>query len=652
MSWAADIRTIVPADRVIEWRPGLPDGIPKRQNVCAEIFPGDFARDRITAAIEKCPAGGVILLKEGSFNLGTETLDIKKGITLRGQGPQKTKLYFAGTGVAIKMGNPSPGAIVDMEGTHLKGSRKIKLKGNSSIQAGDFVVVHQNSPPIVDPFQCSYCCEDRSSTRGYQAGTRCISQIIPVESRPDSQTLELKRPLYFDYQEEFDPEVYRWNMVKQVGLEDLYIERTNTGGDAMSDIIRLYGCAHCWVSNVETFRGQGAHVRNWFSYGNEIRDSFFNMGHNSMSGFGYNSGRNYGLLTWMANSDHLYENNIINSSRHAMIFEGGGSGVVYGYNYALNGLVYNDPTWVTGDASMHGAHPHMNLFEGNINERLSWDYTHGSSSHNMAFRNHIYRDSPGKTGGQRSVDLMRANTFATIVGNVLCIQGCGGGYEVQAGVRNAIYRFGYRSDGDGDHNNVDPRVKETLLRTGNYDYLSQQVRWDHGENRVFPFSNELPASLYRANIPAWASGFPWPLIGPDVVGYVNAIPAKVCYEKFASQGRFDANQCYSVSAPPPKYDDDADERSGFGAFQNVFSPLKGESLDILLSAPPGAFAKLSVVDRRGNTIRTLFEGTVGLVPNVAWDGNNGKGAIVSAGVYILMLKIDGNTTTRKVIVLK
>ena len=47
--------------------------------------------------------------------------------------------------------------------------------------------------------------------------------------------------------------------------------------------------------------------------------------------------------------------------------------------------------WVTGDASGHGVHGHMNLYEGNVNERVSFDYTHGSASGNTIFRNHIYQ---------------------------------------------------------------------------------------------------------------------------------------------------------------------------------------------------------------------------------------------------------------------
>jgi len=38
-----------------------------------------------------------------------------------------------------------------------------------------------------------------------------------------------------------------------------------------------------------------------------------------------------------------------------------------------------------GDLLTHGAHPYMNLFEGNVVDLLFFDGVHGSSSHNTAF---------------------------------------------------------------------------------------------------------------------------------------------------------------------------------------------------------------------------------------------------------------------------
>ena len=72
----------------------------------------------------------------------------------------------------------------------------------------------------------------------------------------------------------------------------------------------------------------------------------------------------------------------------------------------------------------------------------------------------------------------------------------------------------------------DPNVAATLLRHGNYDYVTNSVVWDPGIA-----DHDLPASLYRSGAPEWwCQETPWPAIGPDVAGYANDIPAKRRFE--------------------------------------------------------------------------------------------------------------------------
>jgi len=254
---------------------------------------------------------------------------------------------------------------------------------------------------------------------------------------------------------------------------------------------------------------------------------------------------NYGIRLFTVNSDHLIENNIIRRTRHSLIIEGPANGVVFGYNSSLEALVYNDFDWVAGDGSTHGAHPFMNLFEGNVLQRLSWDYSHGSASHNTAFRNHFYRDGPGKTGGLRAVELMRSNTFHNVVGNVLCLPGCQGTYFCDVSPDRCLFRLGYRSDGDSDTGGVDPQVESTLFAHGNFDYLTHAVSWDPTNS-----SHNLPASLYHSAQPAWwPAGLSWPPFGPHPAQPANVltgrIPAQVCYETIEAGSSFDPSTCYT-----------------------------------------------------------------------------------------------------------
>jgi hypothetical protein len=72
----------------------------------------------------------------------------------------------------------------------------------------------------------------------------------------------------------------------------------------------------------------------------------------------------------------------------------------------------------------------------------------------------------------------------------------------------------------------DTNVAATLLRHGNFDYVTNSVMWDP----AIP-NHDLPDSLYLSGKPAWwCQETPWPPIGPDVPGYSNPIPAQRGFE--------------------------------------------------------------------------------------------------------------------------
>src|SRR5579862_1217967 len=89
---------VIPEDRRIDWKPGIPGGIP--------VYPpfasvkdapygakGDGKNDDTAAiqkAIDACPLGKAVLLPAGTYRL-TARINLLKGIALRGEGPEKTK---------------------------------------------------------------------------------------------------------------------------------------------------------------------------------------------------------------------------------------------------------------------------------------------------------------------------------------------------------------------------------------------------------------------------------------------------------------------------------------------------------------------------------------------------------------------------------
>jgi hypothetical protein len=113
-----------------------------------------------------------------------------------------------------------------------------------------------------------------------------------------------------------------------------------------------------------------------------------------------------------------------------------------------------------------------------------------------------------------------------VVGSVLGTPGKSNRYEVLPGQpyddwsEMVIWALGVGSGVD------DPNVAATLLRHGNYDYVTHSVVWDPGIA-----NHDLPDSLYLDGKPDWwCQETPWPPIGPDVAGYYNDLPAKRRFE--------------------------------------------------------------------------------------------------------------------------
>jgi hypothetical protein len=87
-----------------------------------------------------------------------------------------------------------------------------------------------------------------------------------------------------------------------------------------------------------------------------------------------------------------------------------------------------------------------------------------------------------------------------------------------------VYKLGYPSD-CGINEVTDPQVAATILRHGNFDYVSNATVWDPGIT-----VRDLPPSLYLDAAPAYFGSVPWPPIGSDVTPMVSDIPAKIRFD--------------------------------------------------------------------------------------------------------------------------
>jgi len=75
----------------------------------------------------------------------------------------------------------------------------------------------------------------------------------------------------------------------------------------------------------------------------------------------------------------------------------------------------------------------------------------------------------------------------------------------------------------------DPKVRSTVVREGNFDYLTNSVRWDHEPKA-------LPNSLYLTSKPAFFGDLPWPWVDPTGATKVFTLPAQVKFNSMVPSG--------------------------------------------------------------------------------------------------------------------
>jgi len=531
----------LPSDRRIAWSTGLDSegGIPNYTPVACSSAVGDGTTEAgasIQSCINSASPGTAVYLREGTFKV-SRTLSMKTGISLRGAGPTQTRIkLYSGARISFSGGSKTNwGAPIGITSGYTKGSTSLVLATVSGLKVGDWVSISRKYADTSIGMTAGGCkwCGDDSGTGSY------LMQQYAKITAISGNTITINRPMYYDFTltSGLQPEVRKQPFnISKAGLEDLQVELTTTTG------YMVYGmmARHCWLKNIESYnsgaRSGDAHVRLEFSHGWEIRDSYFHHGH------GYGSGQSYGLLMIFWNSDHKIENNIYYSIRH-VAFEGGGSGCAVLYNYFDANRESEDYTFLNADLNPnHGAHPHMNLMEGNSSAKITWDRTWGSSSHSTAFRNHARgdRSAPPYEWGIWAIDVQGNNRYMNIVGNVFGMSGWSTGTVLSngscpsGGTKTAL-RFGC-SGQPGSY--ADAASYSTAIVHGNYDYITDGVAsWADPDHA-------LPDSLYYSSVPSWwGTETPWPAIGPDIAGIVADIPAK---------RRF--NGMSGLKTPPPPGD--------------------------------------------------------------------------------------------------
>jgi hypothetical protein len=513
---------VVSPDRRIDWQPGIPGGIPNYLvgvNVKDYGAVGDGITDDTEAfknAISACAESSAVFVPAGTY-LITDRIDIRKSIVLRGEGPDRTFLKFEKLSTDpdeyqrtnIWIGTSTSGFTANVLGNCNKGSNEITVNDVSGFSVGDMVEIRQdNDPsvmarPIVDP------SENNSWAEGAW-GWRAVGQFLIITAINETDnTLTFHKPLYYSYNLAMNPQVTRCvNPTKYAGVEDLHFE-------LVVDCNGYYGNIHfdhavyCWVKNVRSYKCSRSHIGIWGGLGNEIRDSYFEYGHQYVGGMGY------GVNLVDRATDNLIENSIFDYLQGKLMTAVGDCGNVYAYNYCRVSMDENGPgTEMHADMSAHGHHAYLNLFEGNSTNKAAVDRYWGSNSSYIFLRNiMVCPDEYSNSYTSRPVFIEKNNPYMSFVGNIL---------HHDNSIVNRTVWFILKEPDDWSDTNL---TVNTLIRHGNFDYVSENVFWEPDiANHNIPNSYYLGAKPdFFTNAP-WGDT-PWPIIGPDI-SYSGIIPAQ------------------------------------------------------------------------------------------------------------------------------
>jgi hypothetical protein len=550
------------------WAPGV-RGIPTRTRVCATVDAATYGNGRdeasagIRAAINACPEGQVVQLSAGTFTINDDVL-INKGITLRGAGVRTTTLQKTNQGEqeGILVVGPHRWTPIDattavnLTADAVQGARSVTVENSAGFAPGQFVKLDEDDyttatwmpmPARIGGNEPEVLATDRvvwqihrprdkrdlplpSGLSWHSRPGRPLAEIKEITA-VNGNTITFSTPVHITYTTAKAAQLVRYTgrqsvQVRDVGVEDM----TLTGG--LEGNIHFSSAAYSWAKNIECtqFKISCVDVRQSFRV--EIRDSYIHDAITPVPGGGA-----YAISVQQGSSEILIENNIVMNANKVIVVRSAGAGSVVGYNYMDNALIAYAREWMeVGLNASHMVGSHHVLFEGNLSFNYDSDNRWGNAIAMTVFRNHLtgFRRDFESTGNVRAAGLMFGSWWHAFIGNVLGEPGRMDGWIYEdpgdgtyGGASNkwrtgpTIWKLGY--DLPAREQSLDPKVRSTVVRDGNFDYVTNTVRWDHAP-RV------LPDSLYLTAKPAFFGSLRWPWVDPTGTTKVYSLPARLRFD--------------------------------------------------------------------------------------------------------------------------
>jgi hypothetical protein len=451
---------ILPADRRIDWNPGPRADMPMKSasvNVLRYGARGDSSFDDSGAFMDAMaalpPDGGLLEVPAGRYLL-RRGLHLGQGVTVRGEGYRKTRLYFDLDGRnenAVEITGFGTGDWIRLASGVPAGSRWVLPSSGTALTEGCLMEITQDNDPAL-LYTNSWWEEDWARD--------ALGQVAEVEAVENDGRLRLAEPLLLAYEERLRPRVRRLDPIRWAGLERLALIRLDSG---TGDMVLMQNAAFCRLAAIESGHTTGIHAFLKTAYRCEVRDGWFHHAHDYGEG-----GHGYGVDCAVHSAGNLVENNVFEHLRHAMIVQVGAGGNVFGYNYSRDEVADGIPL---ADLSLHGHYPNFNLFESNVVQSVGVaDYWGPAGPGNTFLRNTV------ETGEVNVEDHSDGQNF---IGNVLVSPASG----------SAVLR-------------VNSTVSGTLMH-GNR--IGGVVQWDPSVP-----DRDIPDSYYLEHKPYFFGSSAWP----------------------------------------------------------------------------------------------------------------------------------------------
>lgn len=538
----ADAAAILGSTRTYDWgKVGINGGIPVVSTVYTNLVPsGGNDYLNIRQGLLNCPSNQVVVLGAGRY-FWTNMFDFNdyaNGVVLRGtksNGTNASVLRWDGgatRGFYLRRAY-SPTRIDDqamLSANAVKGQKTVTVTsvpswltvGNLYLldQLDDHSFVQDGSTNIWengDDFRFAFVTE--------ALGHRGLSQLILV-TNISGTTISLDRELGYGFSTAqsasisgalYDPDTAKPLM--RSGIEDFTIEGNFTGASA--DTVYFESALNCWARGIEVNTNIGlVAFKTIASYGIEIRDNWVHE--EKLSG----GGQGYGIGIFYSSWHVLVQNNRVKNQHVSIQISYGSGGNVIAYNLCAPGA--SSSTSVTSwDA--HGTGSYMNLVEGNfLAAQGQGDVVHGSSSHNVIFRNRIVGTNI-YGNDETCIETDYYSRFYSVVGNILGQAGKHTIFEKIApsscvtGSDKVIRKVGYKNpfgcdttcEGDGG-NCYDDLATSQLQWSVNYDVVTST---NSGLVLGGFALSDLTNSYFLTVKPAEFGILPWPPYSPGAPGF-------------------------------------------------------------------------------------------------------------------------------------